>query len=244
VLSYHNTGHISWFTAAILYVANLKKDGLLPGPVVINFSIQIGPSFDVLEDAINFAIDQGILFVSIAGNWGPETPSMAFPGRLPQSISAGAVGWVQEGAADNWFFGDVPENDTSEAYVATFSGRPNFAMHERLDVLAPGSLVFGQWLAEAGYSVGRSQGRWGIIFNFIDGTSFAAPHVAGIVAQMLEKNPTLTQAQAEEILKSTALSVSPNSDGVSTALQIVAPWDFNATGAGLVRGTAALAVTP
>jgi serine protease AprX len=40
-------------------------------------------------------------------------------------------------------------------------------------------------------------------FNTISGTSMAAPHVAGIVAQMFQANPSATPGQVEHALKST-----------------------------------------
>jgi hypothetical protein len=104
--------------------------------------------------------------------------------------------------------------------------------------------VFGEWLFGPGFSEGRSLG-FDAVDNFIFGTSFAAPHVAGIVAQMLQKNPALTQAQAESILRTSALGIPPNPAGVLTPLgQFVYPWGANATGSGLARGTAAVTLTP
>jgi hypothetical protein len=46
----------------------------------------------------------------------------------------------------------------------------------------------------------RTQG----VNGFIQGTSMAAPHVTGVVALMLERNPALTPAQVKKILQSTA----------------------------------------
>jgi serine protease AprX len=41
-------------------------------------------------------------------------------------------------------------------------------------------------------------------FNTISGTSMAAPHIAGIVAQLFQADPTATPAEVEDALKSTA----------------------------------------
>jgi subtilisin family serine protease len=41
-------------------------------------------------------------------------------------------------------------------------------------------------------------------FNTISGTSMAAPHIAGIVAQLFQADPTATPAEIEAALKGTA----------------------------------------
>ncbi|PYS94787.1 MAG: hypothetical protein DMF50_11470, partial [Acidobacteria bacterium] len=241
VLNQFNFGYFSWFTAGILHVANLKRDGALTGPVVINFSIQARSDSQVLRAAIDYAISQGVLFVTIAGNFGPDPGTVSFPGRLPESITAGAAGWIQEGSSPDWFLGDVPENDPSQVYVASFSGREGGpAGSGVIDVLAPGSFVFGEWLFGPGFSEGREV-AFDAVDNFIFGTSFAAPHVTGIVAQLLEQNPFLTQDQAERTLKNTALPIPPAPAGVQTPVEPIAPWFSDATGSGLARGDAALA---
>jgi len=246
VLNQFNFGWYSWMIAAILYVGDLKGSGAIPGPVVINFSIQGSGASQALTNAIDYAISKGVLFVTIAGNFNPED-IISFPGRLPQCITAGAVGWTKEGLDPQpWFFGDVAEGLASEAYVASFSGRePSWvAPGSLIDVVAPGSYVFGEWNYGPGYSEGREV-AFDRTANFIFGTSFAAPHVAGIVARMLEKNPGLTQAGAENYLRSTALYLPPSALPFITPLgEYVLPWDARATGAGLVQGEAAVTATP
>ena len=246
VLNQFNTGWFSWFAAAFVYVGNLKASGAIPGPMVVNFSIQAGSNSQILKDAIDYAISQGVLVVTIAGNFNPFLP-VSFPGRLPEVITAGASGWRSEGGAPGaWFFGDVPEGDASQIYVASFSGRepPSVPAASQIDVLAPGSFVFGEWLYGPGFSEGRAMG-FNAIDNFIFGTSFAGPHVVGIVAQMLEKNHTLTQADAEAILRATALPVPASPAYFFTPIgNFVPAWDDHAVGAGHVQGTAAVAATP
>jgi subtilisin family serine protease len=235
VLTRFNSGWYSWYVAAFMYLADLKASGAIPGPMVINFSIQ-SRGFNarqVVADAIDYAISKGIVFVTIAGNFGPDPGSISFPGQLPEAITVGATGWVGQFSTPTWSFSPVPPNDPLQVYVPDFSGR-EFASDPpatRIDVVAPGSFVFGEWLIGPGFSEGREV-AFDPVENFIFGTSFACPHVVGIAAQMLSKNPTLNQGQVETILRNTALSI-PSSVA-----------DPAATGKGLVRGTLAVANTP
>jgi len=72
----------------------------------------------------------------------------------------------------------------------------------------------------------------------------SAPHVTGVVAQMLEKNSTLDQAQVEDILKSTALPIPDGSMEVWDLSPVqdwyTYEWGANATGAGMILADGAL----
>jgi serine protease len=82
----------------------------------------------------------------------------------------------------------------------------------RIDVMAPGGDVT-QDLNGDGYADGVLSTLWSNewgepVYGFYQGTSMAAPHVAGIVALMKAKNPGLGYAEVLNILKSTARPLS------------------------------------
>lgn len=72
----------------------------------------------------------------------------------------------------------------------------------------------------------------------------SAPHVTGIVALMLEKNPELAQSSVETTLESTALTINP---GLAKVWDLspeqkwyTYSWDADAIGSGLVQAKDAL----
>jgi hypothetical protein len=72
--------------------------------------------------------------------------------------------------------------------------------------------------------------------------------VTGTVALMLEKDPVLTESQAEAALESSAIPLGAGCRSVilvpgSTTTQ-QSCWGANATGAGLLDAPAAVAATP
>ena len=89
-----------------------------------------------------------------------------------------------------------------------------------------------------------NSGQWS--YYFLGGTSMAAPHVAGIVALMAQKNPALTAPEAEAILEGSALYLAPGSRAVLTpsGATVVRSWGADATGAGLATADAALDAMP
>jgi serine protease AprX len=74
----------------------------------------------------------------------------------------------------------------------------------------------------------------------------ATPHVAGVVALMLEKNPSLRQAEVEDMLKRTAIRFPGGSRSVFdpvTNRYTTQSWRAADTGAGALDAVAAVKAT-
>ena len=234
VLNQNGSGWSSAVAQGITYVADLKDGPLADYPVVINMSLG-GPSLDAMEKAaIDYAVAEGVIVVASAGNEG--SAGMGYPGAYAPVISVAASGWVGEWTAASWWRTlDVPDpTNALDFYITDFSSRQ--LSGQDLDVAAPGSWVVGPYQVNSGQ----------ISYYYLGGTSMSSPHVAGIVALMVQKNPALTAAQAEAILTSTALPLPPGcrnvNDGSGNIVEFC--WEADATGAGLATADAALAATP
>jgi subtilisin family serine protease len=243
----------------VLYVSELKNSGALgSSPVVINISWGGHDEQPVVRAAIDYAIASGIVVVAAGGNEADQ--GMRFPAAYPEVISAAATGWTGAFPADDltefaWTLNDVPENDASIHFIAPFSSREQPG--QQLDVAAPGAFV----------PVPQSQATGQVDYSYFVGTSAATPHVVGVAALMLEKNPSLNQAQVESILKTTAMPLAPanrsfrfgvllhggsggqtptlgNGWANSTIIDLSTSWGPDATGAGLIQADAALSATP
>jgi subtilisin family serine protease len=228
--------------AGLLYFAQLKQGPLAGQPLVVNNSWG-GTEDPLTMAAVNFALSKGVLLVFSAGNAGEA--GMGFPGALPQVISAAASGWIHEWSlcagpttgTGWWFLCDVPEpTNPSDFYITDFSSRQKTG--QDLDVAAPGSWVVGPFQLQRGQPS----------FFFLGGTSMAAPHVTGTVALMLQKNPALTEAQAESIIEASAIGLGAGCRSVILVPRGTTPeeicWGADATGAGLLNAAAAVAATP
>lgn len=240
VLGNSGFGTSSMVAAGITYIGNLKADGgpLENSAVVINMSLG-GPELDPVEQtAIDYAIAQGVIIVASAGNNG--TDGMGFPGAYAPVISAAASGWVGEWAPPGnnswWNNRDVPDPTVAaDFYITDFSSRQ--LTGQDLDISAPGSWVVGPFQLQ--------QGK--ISYFFLGGTSMASPHVAGTVALMAQKEPTLTASQAEAILTGSAVVLPAGCRMVipspgQAAAEIC--WGADATGAGLLDAAEAVLDTP
>ena len=169
---------------------------------VVNCSFSANTVFDV-NDPVNIATrmltDNGINVVFSAGNTGPGADSLN-----PYSVAP----WVvSTGATDN------------AGRLADFSSRGDFGSPLfRPTIVAPGvdsvslrpstiaTVTTIQGLATNDESLSANELPY---YTTSSGTSFSAPQVAGVIALMLEANPTLTPAQIRDILQRTATPLPP-----------------------------------
>ena len=237
VLNQNGSGWSSVIAAGITYIGDLKANELKYSPVVINMSLG-GSALDAVEqEAIEYAIEQGVIIVASAGNEGEA--GMGYPGAYAPVISVAASGWVGEWlpSVGAWWQGySVAEPTLAQNYYITdFSSRA--LTGQDLDVAAPGSWILGPYKVNSGNVLS---------YYYLGGTSMASPHVAGIVALMAQKEPALTAAEAETYLEGSAITLAAGCRtiyGSSGASEEVC-WGEDATGAGLITADAAFNALP
>jgi subtilisin family serine protease len=138
-------------------------------------------------------------------------------------------------------------------YIVNFSSRE--LAGQELDVTAPGVLIRGPFAGFPGYThlPWWAKGIGDLVsvanpgnFFYVSGTSMASPHVAGVAALMLERDPSLEQAEVENILKATTIPIAPGQGGNQFVFgpggtQV---WGADATGTGLVQADEAINAIP
>ena len=230
VLNQNGSGWSSAIAAGIVYVTDLHLNQLGGAPLVVNMSLSGGLLDAVEKAAVDYAVANGVIIVAAASNNGPNG-IMGYPGAYQPVISVAAGGYRNEFLQASWWRTvNVPDPfSASDYYLANFSSRVGAG--QDMDVTGPGSYVVGPYQVNSQTS-----------YYYLSGTSMSSPHVAGIVALMKQKNPALTNVQAEQILESTAHPFGAGTN-VTTATGTYT-WPASATGAGWADAMAALSLVP
>ncbi len=155
------------------------------GARVINLSLGSLETADkkILDDAVRYAMKKNVLIVRASGNDGRDMDELPGKGLYPTKyyLEGGeAAAWLTVGASD-W-----EDNDTLAAKFSNYGATT-------VDVFAPGVQI------NSTIPGNRYQ-----VFN---GTSMAAPVVAGLAALIMEYYPRLTAIQVKEIIMRSAKKV-------------------------------------
>jgi len=166
------------------------------------------------QDVINQLLAKGIIVVVAAGNSNEDAANFR-PASCSGVITVGAT-----------------EFQNARARYSNFG--------PRIDLMAPGGDVQADLnndnFADGVLSEHRNDAKNDYDYVFYNGTSMAAPHVAGVIALMKSKKPALTVAEALDILRRTAHPL----DGTACTGQGPDSHPGSDCGAGLIDAFAAL----
>ncbi len=144
---------------------------------------------DAQSQAVNEAAEAGIVVVVAAGNDGEEG-YISSPGAADNAITVGAL----------FDHSTVNRTDDTLASYSNQGPRLDDGDSDSYDELKPDVTAPGTYIMSAkGSNATASNG-----YHQLSGTSMATPHVAGVVALMLDANPNLTPSDVKQILRDTA----------------------------------------
>ena len=156
-----------------------------PQADVVNMSLGYGINSDG-SDPISLALDAlsdqyETLFVVAAGNSGPLSQTVEFPGAADRALTVGAID------ADD----QLAEFSSRGPLTGSFELKP--------EVVAPGVDIVAA--RAAGTSIGTPVGEQ---YTTLSGTSMATPHVAGAAADLAQDHPDWSAAQLKDGLVASA----------------------------------------
>jgi serine protease AprX len=152
---------------------------------VLNLSFSAPPQSYYWEDPLNQAVmrawQAGIVVVAAAGNAGPDPMTIGVPGNVPYVITVGAF-------SDN----STPD-DQGDDFVTSFSSAgPTFEAFIKPEVVAPGGHITGIMDTSSNLAIAYPEHQLDARFFTMSGTSQATAVTSGIVALMLQADPSLT----------------------------------------------------
>ncbi|MBD2235013.1 S8 family serine peptidase [Phormidium tenue] len=158
------------------------------GVDIINMSLGMNYYEPLFAEVLNILLNQyGILPVVAIGNENHGNSSS--PGNTHNAFSIGGIEKTASDGVDVAFF--------SSGASLVFPGKEPGALVTKPDVVAPGAQIYSCIPPTK-----RSNGTFE--YNFMDGTSMATPHVAGVAALLMAAKPTAPVTDIIEVLKETA----------------------------------------
>lgn len=154
------------------------------------------PPDDDYEEVGRIALGQNCLIVAAAGNESNRPGSIRPVGVPANSTSIMAVAALQFVSGQQF-------------QVAVFSNGGINPGGGKVDITAPGVAVLSSWSTTAfgPTPLAPSRPPTGTRYHIISGTSMATPHVAGVAALLVERDPAATADQIMHRLTQTAKSL-------------------------------------
>lgn len=156
------------------------------GAKVINISLgkESRKGENQVDNAIQYAMNHDVLIVHAAGNEGLDLDKVKrYPNRNYSGNKAQSAAWIEVGAS-GW------NNDSTLLTAFSNYGKTT------VDVFAPGARIFS--------TTPNNQ------YAYEDGTSMAAPVVAGLAALIRSYYPSLTAPQVKEIIVTSVYKINHN----------------------------------
>jgi len=140
------------------------------GANIISMSLGSDTPDSQILQAIDYAVDKGVLVVAAAGNDGPEEGSIDYPGAYVKVIAVGAID--SDKNVPDWSSRGINDGD----YVVK---------EKEVEFGAPGVDVYST------YNDG--------CYKTMSGTSMATPHISGLAAKLWQGSASATRDYLHEI---------------------------------------------
>lgn len=159
---------------------------VISGPLFGKIGSIVNPSNLLGQDTYEPYFDDGYILVAASGN-GVRGANVGFPGSIhdpaahKKIIAVAALGEISTNGYDS--ASDLVASYSSDGIT---DGNDGWVDYFEIDTIAPGSNIVSTLIS----------GDWGRM----SGTSMATPHISGMLALILQKNPEFSPQQARERL--------------------------------------------